>query len=105
MGAIPLTLPHAAQNPPPNDAEALVRSGYEQMNLGRNCPALADFDRAVAIAPQWALAYADRAIALIHLDRLDEAQTALNAALRLDDTEFAAHQAKGRLELARGRPE
>jgi len=89
----------------PDTAEALVRSGYQKMDVGRVRPALADFDRAIALAPQWSLAHADRGIALVHLDRLDEAEAALATALRLDETEFAVHQGLGLLALKRGRPE
>ena len=94
-----------AQNRPADSAQALVGAGYEEMRLRRIRPALALFDRAIALSPQWALAHADRAIALVHLDRLDEAETSAATALRLDPTEFAAHQAQGFLALRRGHPE
>jgi tetratricopeptide (TPR) repeat protein/transglutaminase-like putative cysteine protease len=105
MGAVMPAPRTAARAAPPGDAEALVQSGYDKMGAGRARPALADFDRAIALAPQWALAHADRGIALIHLGRLDEAEASLASALRLDDTEFAAHQGMGRIAQMRGRGE
>lgn len=99
---VPPPRPPSAQ---PAGAEALVNEGYAKMDAGRVRPALADFDRAIALAPEWSLAHADRGIALVHLGRLDEAETALATALRLEDTEFAAHQGLGYLRLRQGRPE
>lgn len=89
---------------PSTAARAAVQSGFKKMSENRNAEALADFDRAIALAPSWGLAHADRGIALIHLNRLDDAGEALATALRLEPRSFAVHQGLGYLHLHRGRP-
>lgn len=90
---------------PSDSASDLVESGFRKMGNGQMRPALADFDRAIELAPDWARPHGNRGIALIHLGRLDEAEAALEAARHRDDTDFVVHQGFGYLLLERDRPE
>ncbi|MBX3561956.1 MAG: DUF3857 domain-containing protein [Sphingomonas sp.] len=90
---------------PDASAERLVDAGYEKMGAGRTEAALADFDQAIRQQPDWARPHANRGIALIHLNRLDEAERALTTAQRLNDEDFVVHQGLGFLNLRRDQPE
>jgi tetratricopeptide (TPR) repeat protein len=63
---------------------------------------IADFDRAIALNPQFSLAHAARGEALRQLKRSDEAMTALDNALKLDPTLAAARLSQGLIWLERG---
>jgi tetratricopeptide (TPR) repeat protein len=63
---------------------------------------IADFDRAIALNPQFSLAHAARGEALRQLKRSDEAMTALDNALKLDPTLAAARLSQGMIWLERG---
>ena len=89
----------------PRNAGELVESGYRKMGEGRLEEALADFDRALELAPDFGRAHANRGVALIHLDRLDQAVSALADAMRRDPADFVVHQGYGLLHLAQGHPE
>ncbi|WP_243451037.1 DUF3857 domain-containing protein [Sphingosinicella sp. CPCC 101087] len=97
----------ASQGPVGQDgsASALISSGYVKLNSERPRAALEDFDRVIALAPDWATAHANRAIALIDLQRLDEARAALAQAMRRDPEDFVVHQGYGLLHLNQERPE
>ncbi len=56
--------------------------GMLLMQAGASAPALAAFDRAVALAPGFADAHSNRGVALQQLGRLEEALAAFQAALR-----------------------
>lgn len=86
----------------PGDAQLLVADGYTKMDENRFAPALADFDRALDLSPEWARAHAYRGMALLQLNRVDEAAAALATALRLDDSEFTGHMGMGLLHMRRG---
>lgn len=88
----------------PRDAREYVDRGYRLMGDGSSKAALADFEKAIELAPSYARAHADRGVALVHLDRLDEAESALRRAGELDDSDFVVHQGLGMLHLARDRP-
>ena len=79
--------------------------GFQLMRIGRVKEALADFDRAAALAPHWAQAHANRGVALTHLARHDEAESALLKAAELDAEEFVVHQGLGFLYLEQGKLE
>ncbi|WP_114951055.1 DUF3857 domain-containing protein [Sphingosinicella terrae] len=89
----------------PTTASSLVEAGYRKMGAGQLEEALADFDQALTLAPDWATAHANRGIALVHLGRLDEAGAALANAMRRDQSTFVVHQGYGLLHLAQGHPE
>lgn len=88
----------------PRDAAEFVDRGYRLMNEGSNKAALADFDKAIELSPAYGRAHADRGVALVHLQRLDEAEKALHRARELADDDFVVHQGLGLLHLARDRP-
>lgn len=88
----------------PRDAAEHVDRGYRLMGDGSVKAALADFDKAIELSPSYARAHANRGVALVHLDRLDEAETALRRARELNDDDFVVHQGLGMLHLARERP-
>lgn len=67
--------------------------------------ALADFDRAVELAPGSSIAHATRALPLIELGRLDEAEAAVGKAHSVGNVHPRAFQARGLLHARRGRPE
>lgn len=106
----PISSPSARAAPAPSqsaaaepDAQALVASGYAKLQERRPGRALQDFERAAELAPQWSLPHANRAVALVHMNRLDEAQTAIDQALRLKADDEIAFQASAMLMLKRGR--
>lgn len=75
---------------------------------GDNVAALAAFDRAIALNPNFAIAYGHRAVVLSYLNRPDEAIAAAHQAMRLsplDPAMFSFHQAVARAQLAAGRYE
>jgi TolB-like protein len=75
---------------------------------GDNVAALAAFDRAIALNPNFAIAFGHRAVVLSYLNRPDEAIAAAHQAMRLsplDPAMFSFHQAVARAQLAAGRYE
>ncbi|MGH7064773.1 MAG: winged helix-turn-helix domain-containing protein [Stellaceae bacterium] len=75
---------------------------------GDNVAALAAFDRAIALNPNFAMAFGHRAVVLSYLSRPDEAIAAAHQAMRLsplDPAMFSFHQAVARAQLAAGRYE
>jgi tetratricopeptide (TPR) repeat protein len=98
----PATAPASAER---QQARAHTQRGYELMQEGRYDSAIAELDRAIALAPDWARPHANRAVSLVHRNRYDDAESALETAARLDDRDFVVHQARGFLELSRGRAE
>ena len=92
-------------NSEPETAEDYVERGYRLMDDGKNKSAQADFERAIALAPDWSLAHSNRAIALIHRDELVEAEKSLAKAASLSDKDFVVHQGYGLLHARRDEPE
>ncbi len=75
---------------------------------GDNEAALAALDRAIALNPNFAMAFGHRAVVLAYLDRPDEAILAAHQAIRLsplDPAIFSFYQALSLAELAAGRYE
>jgi tetratricopeptide (TPR) repeat protein len=87
----------------PTSAAGLVDHGYHLLQEGRSKDALIDFDKAAELEPKWALPHANRAIALVHLKRLEEAEAAVATAASLGE-DFVTHQAYGLIHLQRDRP-
>ena len=88
----------------PKTAEGYIERGYHLMDEGKNKAAQADFDHAIELQPDWALAHANRAIALIHRDMDAEAEKSLAKAAALDDKDFVVHQGYGLLLAKKGEP-
>ena len=75
---------------------------------GDNDAALSAFDGAIALNPNFAIAFGHRAVVLAYLDRPDEAILAAHQAIRLsplDPAIFSFYQALSLAELAAGRYE
>jgi len=79
----------------PENGDAMLRLGEAQLFLANDPEAaLASFEQAARLEPQAALPQAGRALALIALDRLDEAKVAIDAALSLDPARPEARMAQ-----------
>ncbi|HEY1604668.1 MAG TPA: DUF3857 domain-containing protein [Allosphingosinicella sp.] len=89
----------------PTSAEGYNRRGYEYLQRGDDGKALADFDKATSMSPQWAVPMANRGIVLLHERKYDEAEAALRKAQALNDGESVVHQGLGMLDGARGKPD
>lgn len=104
MATVAALTPASAQNrATTSDAADLVSRGFRELEELRYLQARDDFDRAIAADPNYAPAHAGRAIVLIDLDRLDQAEVELATASRLDENAFATLRGLGYLNLARGR--
>ncbi len=87
----------------PVTASGFLERGYQRMRQGENTKAIADFDQAIAKSPDWARSYANKAVALSHKGKLDEAEKAAAKAVALDEADFVAHQALGLVHAGRDR--
>ncbi|MGA9581445.1 MAG: DUF3857 domain-containing protein [Allosphingosinicella sp.] len=94
----------ALRSETPRNAREYVDRGYRLMSDGSVKSALADFDKAIELGASYARAHANRGVALVHLERLDEAEAALRRAREIDENDFVVHQGLGMLHLARDRP-
>lgn len=75
---------------------------------GDNVAALAAFDRAITLNPNFAMAFGHRAVVLAYLNRPNDAVAAAHQAMRLsplDPAMFSFHQAVALAQLAAGRYE
>jgi len=72
--------------------------------LGRNAEAVAEFDAALAIDPNFAPAHANRGTGLVALARLVEGRRSYEAALALDPANLVALNGVAALALRRGDP-
>jgi tetratricopeptide (TPR) repeat protein len=88
----------------PTTASGYVERGFRLMGMGQLTSAIQDFDKAIALSPGWARPHANRAVALIHREKLDEAEASLAKAAALSDKDFVVPQGYGMLHLARDRP-
>ncbi|MDB5699762.1 MAG: tetratricopeptide repeat protein, partial [Alphaproteobacteria bacterium] len=89
----------------PATAQDFIARGYDRLNKRMPMEAVADFDRAIELAPDSSLAHAERALALIALARLDEAEVAISKARSLPPVDPRSLLAQGLLHARRGRPE
>jgi tetratricopeptide (TPR) repeat protein len=81
----------------PDDAECLYSLGFEHAKAGDTERAVACYDRAIAVDPDFCYAYFHKARALEEADRNDEACAALRAGIERATT---LGDAKARDELA-----
>ncbi len=86
----------------PAIADALNNLGNLERAAGRSAAALADFDRALALAPGHVGAHNGRALALQDLGRVDEAERELEAALALAPDAATTRSNLGNLYFRRG---
>jgi tetratricopeptide (TPR) repeat protein len=107
----PAVAPAAAQQPPPASqeqqtrreaVEAALREGVANMARHRAVEALADFDRAVALAPNFGSVHAYRGLALVELRRYDEVDAEIALALRFGDRDPSVHRSVGYMYLMLG---
>jgi tetratricopeptide (TPR) repeat protein len=70
--------------PVPDEAEALNKSGLEKQAGGDLDGAIADFSRAIALAPKYARAYSNRGLAEATKGNLNAARDDYNIALTID---------------------
>ena len=77
------------------DSEALIQLGVAAYSNGLMEKALAAFDRALAINPQFAEAHQGRGLALAELGRMNEALAAFNKALEINPQYAEAHYNRG----------
>lgn len=89
----------------PTTASGYVDRGYRLMGRGELSKAIADFDKAIEMSPRWSLPLANKAIALLHQGKKEDAEPLLAKASELDDTEFVVHQGYGMLHAMRDEPE
>ncbi len=89
----PPTYLQLATNPTnvPDSPEAWGEAGIAHMQNDRYTEALAAFERALQLAPTYALAYSKKGFALGGLKRYEEAFAAFDRALQLDLTDVAAY--------------
>lgn len=83
--------------------EDFVSRGYDHYEKQQFDDALADYDRALQLAPDSSLAYSLRALVLIRLARLDEAERAIGMAFSREAVEPRSFQVRGLLNARRGR--
>jgi len=74
----------------PGYVEAEVKLGVVYAASGQAEQALALFDNALALEPEWALIHIDRAAALLNLKRAEDAELAARLALRIELGSVAA---------------
>jgi len=116
--AIPAMTAGSSLKEPTTPDEFLTR-GYDRLNIQSRYyarsdfdrsralveDALADFDRAAALDATSSIAQSLRALALIELARLDEAEGAIAKALHSDKVDPRVFQVRGLLYARRGQPE
>jgi len=84
----------------PDDVDALLSRARIRIQLGKTEEALADFERASALAPERADVRAQLALAYVQLNRLTDAKFSADAALALEPEHPAASYTVGLLLLA-----
>jgi tetratricopeptide (TPR) repeat protein len=82
---------------------ALFSEGESLARKGDHRAAIEKYDAALAKDPRAAKLHAYRAISLMASKQYDEAQGAIDSALRLNDKEHTYHEIAGQLKLAQGR--
>lgn len=88
----------------PETANDFVERGHGLMQTGALDRALADFQRAATLRPEWSRPLSNQAIVLLHRGSLDEAEAMIERAAGLDANDFVVSQARGLLQLMRNRP-
>ena len=72
-----------------------LMTGDEHLKAGRSTEALAAYEQAIRLDPNFALAYYNKGVALRALKRYEEALSAFEQAIRLDPNEANAYRNKG----------
>jgi tetratricopeptide (TPR) repeat protein len=98
-----LSTPSVLQTPPPTNLPDKVQKTKEQWlvegntlyGLKRNEEAVAAYEQAIRLDPNYAAAYNNKGIALNELKRNEEAVAAYEQAIRLDPNDTAAYNNKG----------
>jgi tetratricopeptide (TPR) repeat protein len=85
-------------------AQGYNERGYQFLQRGQLTKALADFDKAFSMSPEWALPLANRGVVLVHQHKLDEAEKALRKAQAINDSDAIVHQGLGLLAAERDKP-
>lgn len=94
----------ALANREPVSASDFVERGYGYMQRGALDEAIADFQRAATLRPEWSRPLSNQAIALLNGGKLDEAEAMIERAAALDANDFVVSQARGVAQLRRNRP-
>ena len=84
-------------------ADAAFKEGNAQLQTGRLNDALANYDRALTLAPNHPAIHVNRGAVLLDLKRSDEALASYDCALALDPDNAAAHLNRGNALLALNR--
>ncbi|MDP9415355.1 MAG: tetratricopeptide repeat protein [Pseudomonadota bacterium] len=88
----------------PKTTEAHNARGTQFMRTGDLEKAVAEFDKAASMSPNWAVPVANRAIVHIYQREWPQAEELLRKARALDENEWSVHQGEGLLHLGRDRP-
>lgn len=94
----------ALKNRTPTTADEFVQRGYNYLQAGSLAAATADFQRAAELSPRWSRPLSNQAVVEVHRNNLSEAEALLTRAEALDSSDFVVHQARGLIQLRRGRP-
>ena len=86
----------------PDDPEAWYGLGWTSMQLGDIQPAIAHYQKAVSLAPQWANAHYDLAMALGQSGAMTQAHRHLGQVVRLDPNHVDARVKLAYIEYLRG---
>lgn len=87
----------------PHDWDMLARRGHVRMQLGKNADALADADAALAANPRYVFAYCVRGLALMGLERGDEAEKAFQRAIEINPRSVMALRGRAATRFEAGR--
>lgn len=93
--------PHVQRHP--GDASARFLMGLAHHMIGRRDAALADYDQAIALAPQMSEAHYNRGVCLHDLRRFADAIAGFETASTQEPTAFAPHYRRGLALLELGR--
>jgi tetratricopeptide (TPR) repeat protein len=95
--------PPASEQPARREAaEAALREGAGELARRHPAEALAAFDRAIALVPEFGAAHAYRGVALIDLRRYGEVDAEIALALRFGDRDPLVHRGVGYMYQVRG---
>lgn len=86
-----------------SNAEVYVNRGIAYYRQGRLIEAIADYNRAIVIAPHYAKAYVDRGIAYYTQGKLDNALSDYNRAITLDSNCAEAYVNRGIVYYRQGK--
>jgi tetratricopeptide (TPR) repeat protein len=76
----------------PTDANGYNQRGYQFLQTNQLVRALADFDKAASLSPQWSLPVINRGLVLLRQHRTDESKIAFRRAQAIDANAFVDRQ-------------